>query len=163
MKLLVAAVFTVLFCMPTQSDAQTLVVGDLSGEDCSYFDEKTQSDSVSYYRRQPPFVGYLKGERLLAGGDGTGVLGLSKSSDSRRLTLIDGEKVPVYLAERGDGKGEVFVSRERTLKIERVVTGTESTCEPDADKCCGEYTYATLVVTKGKRKASVRVVSYAGG
>lgn len=160
MKKLAAAVFFIVMSAPA-SYAAPLVIGDLKGGDCSFVDKQSESEVVGYWRRRPPFVGYHKGEQLFAGGDGTCVLGFPRSNDERALVLVNGLKIPVFFtAEREDTR--VYVSRDGSVKVELTITGTESTCNPDEDNCCGEYTYVTITVRSGKRNSSVRAATYVG-
>jgi hypothetical protein len=151
------------FFLPTFSIAGTLTIDNLEGEDCSFVDEQSQNETIGYWRRHPPFVGYHKGEKLLAGGDGTCVLGFPKSKDHRALISMNGKKVAVYPVGDALTSATRFKSRDGLIQVELKMTGTESTCAPNADMCCGDYTFVTISVSLAGQKSFVRAVTYAGG
>lgn len=160
MRLLIQILcLTLLWLYSSASIAGNLTIDNLRGEDCSYFDEQTETESISYWRRYPPFVGFRKGEKLLAGGDGTCVLGFPKSKDGRALISVNGKKITVFSV--GDDSG--FKSADGSTFVELKVTGTESTCVAGEDKCCGDYTYVTITVHLGGKKSQVRAATYSGG
>ena len=145
------------------SFAGTLTVNDLSGDDCSFVDEESQVETMGYWRRHPPFVGYRKGETLLAGGDGTCVLGFPASKDGRALISVNGKKLAVYPFQDALASTTRYKSKDGKALVELKTTGTESTCELGADTCCGDYTFVTMTVHLNGMKSSVRAVTYNGG
>ena len=146
-----------LLSIPSHSYADSLQVGDLSNEYCSL------NDSQDYwYRRVPPYVGYSKGERTTAGGDGTCVLGFPKGGDKSGYVLVSDKIIEVFPVT-SKGKDRVYSSKDRQTRVQISITGNETTCEPDADKCCGDYTYAKISVEHGGKNITVKAVSYSGG
>lgn len=133
-----------------QAFAGNLAVGDLPYEQCG--------GQGYWYRRHPPLVGYAKGERLGAGGDGTCVLGFPDVAN----ILVDGRQIA--LPKRTGKNGKItYESADRKTKVILVITSSETTCVPGEDKCCGDYTFGTLTVVRGSQKAVLYVVSYEGG
>ncbi len=149
-KAIVSLLITICTAAPSQEAfAANLTVGDLPSELCG---------ESYWYRRQLPLVGYKNGEQLVAGGDGTCVL---RVSEAARI-LVNGKQV--VLPRRTERNGKIiYESADRKTRISLVTTDIETTCVPDEDKCCGDYTFGTLTVVSGSQKAILYVVSYEGG
>jgi hypothetical protein len=129
-------------------------VGDLESPYC----EGEFSSQEFWYRREGPLVGYAGGERLLAGGSGTCVLGFAKGPH----IVVAGEVLSLVPA-KSDRNGEFFTSRNGKVRVRIQETGRDSSCVLGEDKCCGEYTYAKLTVSIGSRKETIPVARYEGG
>ncbi len=139
-------------------------VGDLSGDDCSHVEEPSGREVMGYWRRYQLADGGRRREKLLAGGDGTCVLGFPASEDGRGLVFVDGRKVPVHKTRPAAVGAEAYVSRDGAVRVAVRPTGTKSTCMPDVDKCCGDYTFVTIRITVlGRGTTAVKAVTYEGG
>ena len=146
--------------------AAELGLGQLPYEQC--VDTSLQNDQVGenqrfWFPRVPPYVGYSKGEQTAAGGDGTCYVGFPSGKKKSALVLVDGSIVEVFPTTSSQKKISRYRSRDRTTTIEIRITGGDSTCEPNADKCCGDYTYATITVKKNGKTKSVKAATYSGG
>lgn len=139
--------------------AETLTIGKLSSEYCEDAKADLFTDQRYWFPRVPPYVGYAKGEQTSAGGDGTCYLGFPKAKSKAAVIMLNGEIIKVS----PNKQGSTFKSADGNIEVQIKITGFESTCEPDADKCCGDYTYATITVIRGKIKASVKAAQYSGG
>lgn len=117
-----------------------------------------------WYPRVPPLVGYAKGERTSAGGDGTCILGFSLDGSKSAVMRIDGKTVHLKPVRSNKAKViESYASKGNTLTVEVKVTGYASTCVPGEDKCCGDYTYAVISVSRNGLTAKAHVARYSGG
>ena len=149
------------------AQAQPISIGKLSSENCYDPDPKVESSSENqryWFPRVPPYVGYSKGERTTAGGDGTCYLGFPKVDSNSALVMVNEKIITVFPDVSNKQNGlTIFKSRDEKTVVELKVTGGASTCEPDADKCCGNYTYATITITNGSKKSSVMAAQYSGG
>jgi hypothetical protein len=142
-----------------EEGAGSVSIGTLTAEYCA-----AGNDQRYWYPRVPPFVGYSKGERTIAGGDGNCYLGFPKENSKSAVVMVDGQIVTVAPIRSEKRRiVEAYASKDGSISIEVMVTGYSSTCVPGADKCCGDYTYATIKVTKGDRTSSVKAARYAGG
>lgn len=130
------------------------IVGDL---DASYCEGEFSSQEF-WYRRDPPLLGYGRGEALLAGGVGSCVVGFAKGPhialNGRALSLVH---------RKARRSGEVLTSSDGNVRVYIRETGHDSSCVAGEDKCCGEYTYATVTVHSGGHKETIHVVRYEGG
>ena len=147
--------------------AQNLSIGKLSSEYCTDHDQAQEFSSENqryWYPRIPPYVGYSQGERTTAGGDGTCYLGYPKAESDSAVVMINSKIIEVTVTESTKGKAiELFKSKDGEVTIELTVIGNESTCVPDADTCCGDYTYATITVIQNNKKTTVNAAKYEGG
>lgn len=136
-----------------QALASDFAVGDLSYEDCAGSEDYQEY----WYRRKPPLVGYRNGERLSAGGDGTCVLGFARGAAIK----VNGERVS--LTRYSENGKVIYESADGATRVVLEVTGQETTCAPEGESCCGDYTFATLSVFHGEQQTILYVVSYVGG
>lgn len=126
-------------------------------------DELATENQRYWFARVPPYVGYKKGERTTAGGDGTCYLGFPNAKSKSAVILVDGQVVQIVPQSQATERTVTkYKSKDGLTSVEVKVTGRESTCVPDEGKCCGEYTYATIKVIQGKRSTSVRAARYEG-
>jgi hypothetical protein len=116
-----------------------------------------------WYARVPPYVGFRRGERLMAGGNGTCYLGFPNAQSDIAHASIDGKVVQLVpqVSAAPDGSN-TYKSKDGSVTVDVKVTGQETTCVPNEDKCCGDYTYATISVSRGGRSTSVKAVRYGG-
>lgn len=146
-------------CFAADRSSNSPVIGALPYEQCTSGD-----DQRYWFPRIPPFVGYTKGERTTAGGDGTCYLGFPNESSKSAVMLIDNQIVKLNPIRSDKRKViEAYSSKDSNIVVEVWVTGYASTCVPSEDKCCGDYTYAQIVVTKGGTSSSIRAARYTGG
>lgn len=151
----IAVIF--LACSPVISNAETLEIRNLPEEYCS------KNGSQHYwYRRIPPYVGLLKGEDLGAGGDGTCVLGFPESNSKSGYVAVNNKIIKVFQAASGKNE-RIYLSKNQQTQVQLSITGTETTCNPDEDKCCGDYTYAKVKIKQNGQSVDIRAVSYVGG
>ncbi len=163
MKTFIAALLLVLLQLPALSASEgsekSLTIGALSSEHCGEVD-----DQRYWYPRVPPYVGFSKGERTTAGGDGTCYLGYPKAGSKSATIMVNGKLVRLIPTSSPRRKiVEAYRSSDNNLVVEVLVTGYDSTCTPGEDKCCGDYTYSQITVTQGDSTATVKAARYSGG
>ena len=142
----------------SQEKPPALVVETLAGVACT-----PGEDQRYWYPRVPPYVGYAKGEPLSAGGGGDCYVGFP-GTGADAIVKVDGEQVELRPRQTNPPRGrQQYTSADGRVRVDIVVTGVETTCEPGADNCCGDYTFARITVSMGGRSASVRAVRYQGG
>ena len=146
--------------------AAPLEIGKLPYEQC--VDVALQSDQAEenqryWFSRVAPYVGYSKGEATTAGGDGTCYLGFPSTTKKSALVLVGGTVIEVFPIASSNKKVSKYRSNDHFTIVEVRITGGDSTCEPDAEKCCGDYTYATITVKKNGATKSVKAANYTGG
>jgi hypothetical protein len=145
--------------------AAELNLGKLPYEKCvdtSLQDDLAEENQRFWFSRVPPYVGYSKGERTTAGGDGTCYVGFPRAKRKSALVVIDDSIVEVFPTAGSQKKMSRYSSNDRNTIVEIHITGGDTTCEPNADKCCGDYTYATITVKKNGKTKSVKAANYSG-
>lgn len=148
------------------AQAADLEIGKLPFEKC--VDVLLQNDQAEenqryWFSRTPPYVGYLKGEKTTAGGDGTCYLGFPSAKKKSAHVLVDGSVIEVFPVASSKKSISIFSSNDHSTIVEVFITGTESTCDAGAETCCGDYTYATITVKKNGTTQSVKAANYTGG
>ena len=118
---------------------------------------------LSWFARVPPYVGFKKGEQTTAGGDGRCYVGFPKARSNSALVVIHDQVIHVIVQPPGkQGAVTTYKSKDGHTLVLVSVTGSETTCAPREDKCCGDYTYATIKVFQGTRSASAKAARYEG-
>ena len=148
-----------------QGSASSLNVDLLSEDDCydnSIEDVFIPENQRYWYKRNAPYLGYKHGEELLAGGDGTCIIGFPKISEETALISINGKKIKLFPEPSNNISSQKLSSKNGALQIEVVETGGDTTCEPQGEKCCGDYTYATIIVSTQKKTIKIKAVNYSG-
>lgn len=145
--------------------AEVISVGLLQGEAC--YDAAPEADSTPenqryWYKRHAPYLGYRGGEQLLAGGDGTCVVGFPGFADSTAQMLVNGQVVRLVPEGPEIDGHQVFQASDQRLRVEIEVTGTETTCEPQGESCCGDYIFATITVSNANESVAIMAVRYSG-
>lgn len=161
-----AAVFLCAFSGHLFAQEKSLVIAPLSGEHCtdpSPGHEFSDENKRYWFPRVPPYVGYSKGERTTAGGDGTCYIGFPNVDRKSALVMVNGEIYTIHPDKSANSKVDKYKTEDGVVQVEIRVTGGDSTCTPGADSCCGEYTYATLTVKMHGKSQSIKVANYVGG
>ena len=146
--------------------AAAFEIGKLPYESCvdiSLQNDQADENQRYWFSRTPPYVGYAKGEKTTAGGDGTCYLGFPSAKKKSALVLVGGSVIEVFPAASVDKNVSIFKSKDHNTIVEIRITGGDSTCEPSDDKCCGDYTYATISIKKNGISKSVKAANYSGG
>ena len=152
------------FSMAEENSIQDVSIGKLSDRYCIDKDSESELNQRFWFARIPPYIGYSKGERTTAGGDGTCYLGYPKEKSDVAVVKINGKIVEVTVTESTKGKAtEEFRSKDGKIIIELTIIGNDSTCSPDSESCCGEYTYATITAIYDNKKSTVNAAKYEGG
>ena len=116
-----------------------------------------------WFARVPPFVGFRRGERTTAGGDGTCFVGFPNGSSPMARILVDGEFIDLLPDTKANRPtNQTFLSADRRIRLQVTQVGTETTCVPAEEKSCGDYTYASITLTTPSRKSSVKAARYVG-
>jgi len=141
-----------------------VAVGSLPRERCLDVtaDDLTPENQRYWYLRTPPYVGFAKGERTEAGGDGTCVVGFPRKGSTDAVALVNGAIVELAEAASSPLKHATYRSADGKTLVSVRITGGESTCRPNADACCGDYTYATITIRSGGKSTTLRAASYSG-
>jgi hypothetical protein len=130
--------------------------GNLPSEYCS------QDDSQNYwYLRTPPYIGYSKGERTNAGSD-TCVLGFPKKDSKVGYVVVDRKIIKVFPATSSK-RENIYLSKDKNTQVHLSITGGDTTCSPNSESCCGEYTYATIKIQQNNQSVIYKAVMYEGG
>lgn len=139
--------------------AEPLKIGNLSSEYCLEDEE-----GFFWSQRTPPLVGYAKGEELYAGGDDNAcVFGQVDARDGSAFMSINGRIVELIQEPEKEENVFSYFSKNKNIHVEVSITGSETTCEPNADKCCGDYTFSTIKISAGKSSKTIYAYSYSGG
>jgi len=168
-RLILRFVFATFALFPATLLAHAPKLEPLSPEHCVDMALQVESEMDPrnqryWYPRAPPFIGFKKGERLGAGGDGTCLIGFPKATVNAARVSIDGQVVdlaPDTLQSVPHSK-QIYTSEDRSIRLVITETGTESTCERGGESCCGIYTYATISLTRSGKTVSVKAVRYVG-
>ena len=136
--------------------ADELRAGNLPTEYCS------QDDSQNYwYLRTPPYVGFSKGEQTHAGSDSC-VLGFPKNDSKSGYVYVNKKIIKVFPVTSGE-KDKLYLSKDKKTLVQLSITGGDTTCEPDGESCCGDYTYSKIKIEQNKRSVILQAVKYEGG
>lgn len=142
---------------------QSLTIGLLNSVEGHCGDIAGGENQRYWYPRVPPYVGFGKGERTTAGGDGTCYIGFPDTEKLKALIRIDGHIVELRPTRYRANATSRFQSENGKTVVVIRVRGASSTCSPNDDKCCGGYTYADITVQQGKSSATVKAARYVGG
>ena len=123
----------------------------------------TEANQRYWYLRTPPFVGYSKGEQTHAGDTTQCVVGYQKHNQKTAVIMLNKKLIEIYPVKISSVKSQVFHSKNNKLTVEILETGKESTCAPDGESCCGQYTYATAIIRYAGKTKRLNVVKYEGG
>jgi hypothetical protein len=123
----------------------------------------TEANQRYWYLRTPPYVGYSKGEQTHAGDVTQCVVGYPKYNQKTVVIMLNKKMIEIYPAKISSVKSQVFYSKNNKFIVEILETGKESTCAPDGESCCGQYTYATAIIRYAVKTKRLNVVKYEGG
>ena len=146
--------------------ANSLEIAKLPYEKCvdvSPQNDQAEENQRYWFSRIPSYVWYSKGEKTTAGGDGTCYLGFPSATKKSALVLVNSTIIEVFPIAISNKKVSKYRSSDHSTIVEVRISGGDSTCEPDAEKCCGDYTYATISVKKNGVTKSVKAANYTGG
>ena len=148
------------------AQAAGLEIGKLPYEKCVDVlqpNDHAEENQRYWFSRVPPYVGYSKGEKTTAGGDGTCYLGFPSAKKKSAHVLAGNSVIEIFPVKSSIKNVLLFSSKDHRTMIEIRITGYDSTCEPEAEKCCGDYTYATITLKNKGATQSVKAVNYRGG
>lgn len=170
LKFLTPGLVTLLACLTPPIHAQDkLLLGKLPNKQCIDMvlqakDEFASENQRYWFARVPPYVGVKNGEPLMAGGDGTCYVGFPKASSDSAVVIVNGRVINVIVQTPSKEEAvTTYKSKDGHTVVVVRVTGAESTCDPGGEKCCGDYTYATITVSQGNKSVSVKAARYEGG
>lgn len=128
--------------------------------DASLQNDLADENQRYWFPRKPPFVGFSKGEKTTAGGDGTCYLGFPNASKSSGIIQINNVIIEVHPEGTATEGRLTFKSKAGDTHVVVQVTGSDSTCS--GDSCCGDYKYATLTVTHKGKTVRLKAANYQG-
>ena len=149
-----------------QAEGQQLMLETLPYEYCvatSLKEDLADENQRYWFARVPPYVGYAKGERTTAGGDGTCYLGFPYAKSSSGVIMIDKKIIRVSPTPSPKQKTTRFRSKDGETIVHVQETGSETTCNPEGGSCCGTYIYATITVNHKGKTYRVKAANYGGG
>jgi hypothetical protein len=154
--------------LPATAFAQSIRLSPMSMEHCidealMHEDESDPRNQRYWFPRVPPLVGYNKGERTTAGGDGTCFVGFPLAASNSARVNVNGKLIDVTVdAHSTQGNVQIYRSRANRVILTVTKTSSETTCDPNLEKSCGDYTYATIKLQQAGRTTFVKGARYVG-
>jgi hypothetical protein len=158
-KKLLVSIVTMFYLTATEAQptaAESITIGLLPYEKC--IDVSLQDDGDEKNQRH-----WDSRSSLVVGWDSTCYLGFPSAKNKWAEVLINNVIVRVYPSSSTRSRISRFSSRDQQTIVEVKVIKSGTSCAPNEDKCCGNYSYGILTVKHMGKTATRSVANYVGG